>query len=64
MKTPKYKRVGEGSTHPNYKNQRRIIVSFDQETFQQIREQAATARNSFAEQVRLYVEWGMMEENK
>lgn len=38
---------------------RRIVVAFDEETFAQLREKAVLANTSFAEQVRLHVEWGM-----
>lgn len=38
---------------------KRIVVSFDDETFEVIRQRAATHRTSFAEQVRQLVEWGL-----
>lgn len=37
----------------------RIVVSFDQETFEQIGKLAARGEMSFAEQVRILVEWGL-----
>lgn len=38
---------------------RRIVVSFDPETFVQISRRATRARHSFAEEVRLLVEFGL-----
>lgn len=38
---------------------RRVVVGFDQETFQVIRDRAVKENTSFAEQVRLLVEWGL-----
>ena len=40
---------------------RRIVVSFDTETFEAIRSRADTEHTSFAEQVRTLVTWGMEE---
>lgn len=37
----------------------RIVVSFDDETFEQVKSQALANNRSFAEQVRLLVEWGL-----
>ncbi|OWJ67423.1 hypothetical protein [Inquilinus limosus] len=37
----------------------RIVVSFDRDTFEQIRQRAERERTSFAEQVRTLVEWGL-----
>lgn len=37
----------------------RIVCSFDEETFQQIRARAVKQETSFAEQVRQLVEWGL-----
>jgi hypothetical protein len=39
---------------------RRIVVSFDEETFGQIRERAVASGVSFAAGVRELVEWGLM----
>ena len=59
---------GKGSTKrssvgfpEHIKNARRIVVQFDDETFEQIRRRAVKAKTSFAEQVRLLVEWGLAE---
>lgn len=43
--------------HPN--GARRIVVGFDPETFAQISRRATKARHSFAEEVRLLVEFGL-----
>jgi len=40
---------------------RRVVVSFDTETFGQIQTMALRDRVSFGEKVRQLVEWGMME---
>ena len=37
----------------------RIVIVFPDEMFQRIRERAVKAKTSFAEQVRLLVEWGL-----
>lgn len=47
---------GDGRQHGDL---RRIIVSFPEETFAEIRERAERERTSFAEQVRTLVEWGL-----
>lgn len=38
---------------------KRVVISFDDETFDALRELAVKEQTSFAEQVRLHVEWGM-----
>lgn len=43
----------------NYVGVRRIVVSFDEETFAVVRLRAAKAGHSFAEEVRILVEWGL-----
>lgn len=40
---------------------RRVVVAFDDETFEAIRGRALVEQTSFAEQVRRFVEWGMMD---
>lgn len=50
----------KGTRRSQYR--RVIAVGFDEETFATIRARAAKERTSFAEQVRLLVEWGLMEE--
>jgi hypothetical protein len=58
--------VGCGSTRrssagspEHYADLRRIMVAFDEQTFQEIRMLAIERQTSFAEQVRLLVEWGL-----
>lgn len=46
--------------HP-YRNQLRVVVSFDPETFNQIQMLAIKDRVSFGEMVRQLTEWGLME---
>ena len=48
--------VGLGFIKGDY---RRIVVSFDEEMFSEIYKRARRANTSFAEQVRLLVEWGL-----
>lgn len=38
----------------------RVVVSFDDDTFSEIRAKATRDKTSFAEQVRQLVEWGLM----
>lgn len=38
---------------------KQVVVRFDIETFNQIRDRAVDGRTSFAEQVRQLVEWGL-----
>lgn len=56
-----FKAPGAGSIRTHVPGIRRIVVSFDEETFEQIRQRAADAKTSFAAAVRELVEWGMME---
>lgn len=49
-------RIGRGLEHGLCK---RIVVSFDDETFDTIRARAVENGTSFAEQVRELVEWGL-----
>ena len=51
---------GDGRSHGDL---RRIVVAFGQETFDEIRERAIQQKTSFAEQIRLLVEWGLEAEN-
>lgn len=65
MRTEHRKAPGIGSTKrgarsPGYTGLRRIVVAFDEETFAEIRKQAADGQTSFAAQVRLLVEWGLL----
>ena len=49
---------GRGVVHHGNK---RIVVSFDPETFSEIREMAVSEGVSFGEIVRHLVEWGLMD---
>lgn len=40
---------------------RGTVVYFDEETFEEIRQRAEKQQTSFGEQVRLLVEWGLMD---
>jgi hypothetical protein len=55
-------RVGKGINDRSAA--RRIVICFDDETFETIRQRAIGAETSFAEQVRLLVEWGLETENR
>jgi len=44
---------------PGRAGKRRIVVEFDQETFDQVQAKAATDNVSFGEAVRQLVEWGL-----
>lgn len=50
-------KVAKGVRHGP--NDMRIVVSFDDETFETIRNRAIQRGTSFAEQVRQLCEWGM-----
>lgn len=50
-------KVATGGRHGP--NEMRIVVSFDDETFSEIRQRAVQRGTSFAEQVRQLVEWGL-----
>ena len=43
-------------------NDMRVLVSFDDETFFEIRKRAVNAGTSFAEQVRILCEWDLLSE--
>lgn len=55
--------VGKGSPSrgQNPGESRRIMISFDLETFEEIRARALKEHTGFATQVRLLCEWGLME---
>lgn len=59
----KFKLPGAGTTRRGNGRKpgvlRRIMVAFDDETFDRLRQMAARDQSSFAEQVRLLVEWGL-----
>lgn len=56
--TRRQKVPGRGSLHHSTET-RRIVVSFDEETFEEVRGLALKAGTSFAEQARLLVEFGL-----
>lgn len=65
MSTRKVIAQGSRARHGEQKRpreQKRVVVSFDDETFDQIRRRAVNENTSFAEQVRVLVEWGLMDE--
>lgn len=41
------------------RTQQRCVIGFDPETFNVIRDRAIREKTSFAEQVRILVEWGL-----
>jgi hypothetical protein len=43
----------------DYRGQRRIVIGFDEDTFEQIRTRAFKKGTSFAEEARLLIEWGL-----
>lgn len=43
----------------HFRNQRRIVIGFDEQTFVTIAAMAKADRTSFAEQARLLIEWGL-----
>lgn len=55
-------RVAKGVT--DRRVARRVVIAFDDETFATIRQRAIAAETSFAEQVRLLVEWGLETEKR
>lgn len=52
---------GQGSVRRDGRNCRRIFVSFDDETFEQIRAHAVAGGLSFTGAVRELVEWGLID---
>jgi hypothetical protein len=53
-------RTGAGSRQ-KFRNMRRIVVGFDDETFEQVRSLALAAGHGFGAQVRELVEFGLMD---
>ena len=54
----------KGSTHkgkgrPQLNGRRRTMIAFDDDQFEEIRQRAVWGKTSFAEQVRILVEWGL-----
>lgn len=49
----------KGSNKPSCKAGRRIVVLFDDETFEEVRKRAVAQRQSFAAAVRELVEFGL-----
>jgi hypothetical protein len=58
MTVRSWKNPGTGFARHNGAQQR-IIIGFDPETFTQVRRRAKSAGTSFAEQVRVLVEFGL-----
>lgn len=58
---PREAEPGKGWTRGD--EMKRIVVSFDAETFDQIRTRAVAKGTSFAEQVRILTEWGLEADN-
>ena len=52
--------ISRGDGRQDHGDLRRIVVAFDNETFGEIRNLAVKHQTSFAAQVRLLVEWGLM----
>lgn len=60
-------RLSKGSTAHHVgceRSDRRSVVAFDDETFEQIRQFAINNKTSFAGAVRLLVEFGLIDANK
>jgi hypothetical protein len=51
--------VGVSKGTPGRKCMRKVVCLFDDETFDAIRSRAIAKETSFAEQIRLLVEWGL-----
>lgn len=51
--------VARGAKRPSQPGTSQCVVRLDDETFGQIRERAIREGTSFAEQIRLLVEWGL-----
>ncbi|MBO6858346.1 hypothetical protein [Roseibium sp.] len=51
--------VAKGCIDPKRPGQRKVVLVLDDETFEQIRDMAIKDGTSFAEQIRLLVEWGL-----
>lgn len=51
--------VARGVPDPRYPGRVQAVVSFDAEDFETIRPRAIKHGTSFAEQVRILVEWGL-----
>lgn len=56
------KEPGRGSVRTHMMGVKRIVVAFDDETFEEIRQRAAREGRSFAAAVRDLVEWGLQAE--
>lgn len=54
-------KVARGTPDPRMPSRVQVVCAFDQDTFREIRERALAQGTSFAEQVRLLVEWGLMD---
>jgi hypothetical protein len=60
----RFKIAGRGSVQERRPGQRRIVIQFDDETFEEIRQRAAKHQQSFAASVRDLVEFGLWEEEQ
>jgi hypothetical protein len=51
--------VARGTQDPRFPGRLQVVVSFDHDDFEVIRQRAIAQNTSFAEQVRILVEWGL-----
>lgn len=51
--------VAKGVVDPKDPTKRWIAIAFDDETFEAVRQKAIAEGTSFAEQVRIFTEWGL-----
>ena len=58
---PRAGKVGRGVPDPRQPERVQIVIAFDPETFAQVRARALRDGTSFAEQVRVLVEWGLID---
>lgn len=61
MAEKSWKAPGNGSARAAGNGMRRIVVSFDDETFDQVRQRAAKSGVSFGSAVRELVEFGLID---
>ena len=59
MRTYAMSKVARGVPDPRQPSRLQIVVAFDPDTFAEIRERAIRGQTSFAEQVRMLVDWGL-----
>ena len=53
--------IAKGSKDPRFPDHTQIVVRIEDETFAEIRALAVAQNTSFGEQVRILLEWGLME---